>query len=412
MSKTEEKILISALDIGTSKVVALVAEITDSGDVVIIGMGSQPSKGLKKGVIVNIDATVNAIQKSIATAEHMADCEIGSVCVGIAGSHICSFDSNGVVAINDDEVSTKDIERVIEAAKAVPMPSDQKILHILPQDFLIDGQGGITEPVGMAGVRLESHVHMVTGSVSAVQNIIKCVNRCGLDTSDMVLEQLASSYSVLSEDEKELGVCLVDIGGGTTDVAVFIDGGIKHTSVIPIAGAQVTSDIAHALRMSTEAAEDIKLQYGCALTKLVKSDDAIEIPSIADRPARRVPLQTLSGVIEARCEELLSLVYQHLDEKKLLGNLGAGIVLTGGASKMSGIIPLAEEIFRMPIRLGTPQHVKGLTDVLNNPMHATGVGLLLYSNAQQGDTLNKLSIPMNSAETIWDRMRNWFGKHF
>lgn len=412
MPNTEEKKLISALDIGTSKVVALVAEVSEFGGIEIIGMGSQPSKGLKKGVIVNIDATVNAIQKSIATAEHMADCEIGSVCVGIAGSHICSFDSNGVVAISSDEVSPKDIERVIDAAKAVPMPADQKILHILPQDFLIDGQGGISEPVGMAGVRLESHVHMVTGSVSAVQNIIKCVNRCGLDTSDMVLEQLASSYSVLSDDEKELGVCLVDIGGGTTDVAVFVDGGIKHTSVIPIAGAQVTSDIAHALRISSDVAEDIKLQFGCALTKLVKSDDAIEVAGISNRPTRRVPLQTLSGVIEARCEELLSLVYKHLDEKKLLGSLGAGIVLTGGASKMSGIIPLAEEIFRIPVRLGKPQHVSGLKDILENPMHATGVGLLLYSNAQQGGALEKFNMPMNSVDGLFGRMKNWFGKHF
>ena len=411
MSKTQDKSLISALDIGTSKVVALVAEVTEQGDVSVIGIGSQPSKGLKKGVIVNIDSTVNAIQKAVEEAEHMADCEIGSVCVGIAGSHIRSFDSNGVVAVRDAEVAAHDVERVIDAAKAVPMPTDQKILHILPQDFLIDSQGGISEPVGMAGVRLEAKVHMVTGSVSAVQNIVKCVNRCGLEVSDMVLEQLASSYAVLSDDEKELGVCLVDIGGGTTDMAVFIEGAIRHTSVIPIAGAQVTSDIAHALRTPTDAAEDIKLQYGCAMTKLVKSDDAIEIPSVAGRPARRLPLQTLSGVIEARCEELLSLVYQNLSQQKLLDSLAAGIVLTGGASKMTGLIPLAEEIFRVPVRLGVPQHVTGLQDVLENPMHATGVGLLLYANAQQGEVMIHGG-SIEGADGVWSKMRNWFGKHF
>lgn len=404
--------LLSALDIGTSKVVALIAEVTEEDKINVIGIGSQPSRGLKKGVIVNIDATVKAIQKATEAAEHMADCQIENVCVGIAGSHIQSFDSNGIVAIRDQEVAPADVERVIEAAKAVALPSDQKIIHILPQDFLIDNQEGIKEPVGMAGVRLEANVHLVTGSISAVQNIIKCVNRCGLEVADMVLEQLASSYAVLTDDEKELGVCLVDIGGGTTDIAVFYDGAICHTSVIPVAGAQVTSDIAHALRIPTDAAESIKIESGCAMSSLVKADDAIEIPSTAGRPPRRLPIQTLSGVIEARCEELLNMVNDDLIKKNLLDSLGAGIVLTGGASKMKGIIQLAEEVFRVPVRLGLPENVTGLNDVLDNPMHSTGVGLLQYSHLQQQDPLTFDTPEQNDSEGVWKRMKNWFGKHF
>ncbi len=412
MSQAPERKLLSALDIGTSKVVALVAEVTENDKINVIGIGSQPSRGLKKGVIVNIDSTVKAIQKAVETAEHMADCQLDSVCVGIAGSHIHSFDSNGIVAIRNQEVVAADVERVIEAAKAVALPSDQKIIHILPQDFLIDNQEGIKEPIGMAGVRLEANVHLVTGSISAVQNIVKCVNRCGLEVSDMVLEQLASSYAVLTDDEKELGVCIVDIGGGTTDIAVFCDGAICHTSVIPVAGSQVTSDIAHALRVPTDAAEAIKIEHGCAMSSLVKADDAIEIPSTAGRPPRRLPVQTLSGVVEARCEELLNMISKDLSKKNLLDALGAGIVLTGGASKMKGIIPLAEEVFRVPVRLGSPTHVTGLNDVLDNPMHATGVGLLHYSHMQQKDPLSFEVTEDGSSEGVWKRMKNWFGKHF
>jgi len=412
MTDTSDKKLLSALDIGTSKVVALVAEITEDDKLKVIGIGSQPSRGLKKGVIVNIDSTVKAIQQAIEAAEQMADCQLGSVCVGIAGSHIQSFDSNGIVAVRDQEVVAADIERVIEAAKAVALPSDQKIIHILPQDFLIDNQEGIKEPIGMAGVRLEANVHLVTGSISAVQNIVRCVNRCGVDVSDMVLEQLASSYAVLTDDEKELGVCIVDIGGGTTDIAVFYDGSICHTSVIPVAGSQVTSDIAHALRVPTDAAEEIKIEHGCAMSSLVKADDAIEIPSTAGRPPRRLPIQTLSGVVEARCEELLSMINKDLSDKNILDSLGAGIVLTGGASKMKGLIQLAEEVFRVPVRLGSPTHVTGLTDVLDNPMHATGVGLLHYSHTQQENPMSFESTEDGSSEGVWKRMRSWFGKHF
>lgn len=411
MSKEADKQLLTALDIGTSKVVAVVAEETESGRVNIIGFGTQPSKGLKKGVIVNIDATVKAIKKAIEEAEHMADCEIGSVCVGIAGSHIRSFDSTGVVAIRNSEVYPEDVERVIDAAKAVALHADQRILHILPQDFLIDGQDGIKEPVGISGVRLEAKVHMVTGSVSAVQNIVKCVNRCGVDVSDIVLEQLASSYSVLTEDEKELGVCLVDIGGGTSDIAVFLNGAIRHTKVIPIAGAQVTNDLAHALRIPTDVAEEIKINYGNALMQNVRDGEVVEIPDVAGQTTRRIPAQTLASVVEARCEELLTLIYNDLEAQGLLDQLAAGIVLTGGAAKMRGLIELAEEIFRVPVRLGVPQYVTGLTDIMQNPMHATGAGLLLYSKAQQAE-----AIPYDSDDSekdgVWHKMKRWFSDHF
>ncbi|MDF2690705.1 MAG: cell division protein FtsA [Gammaproteobacteria bacterium] len=414
MSRTPDKNLITALDIGTSKVVAIVAEQTDSGKINVIGIGVQPSRGLKKGVIVNIDTTVQAIQKAVEEAEHMADCKIASVCVGIAGSHIHSFNSNGVVAVRDQEVSNADVERVIEAAKAVAIPTDQRILHILPQEFVIDSQEGIKEPVGMSGVRLEAKVHMVSGSISAAQNIVKCVGACGLDVSDLVLEQLASSYSVLTEDEKELGVCLVDIGGGTADITVFTEGAIRHTSVIPIAGSQVTSDIAHALRIPTQYAEAIKIQHGVALTRMASSEESIEVKGVGERPGRRLSMQTLASVIEARYEELFGLIYQDLKNSGFADHLASGIVLTGGASKMPGVLELAEEVFRVPVRLGVPHSVVGLTDVVCNPIHATGVGLLMYTQQQQKESMQvevASSVPENE-EGIISRMKSWFSRHF
>ncbi|MFZ9034651.1 MAG: cell division protein FtsA [Francisellaceae bacterium] len=413
MADTSQRRILSALDIGTSKVVALIAEINDNEALNIIGIGTQPSKGLKKGVIVNIDATVKAIQKAVEEAEEIAGVAIKQAYVGIAGSHIRSFDSHGVVAIKGHEVSYEDLERVIESAKAVPMPADQEILHILYQDFLIDNQPGIKEPVGMAGVRLEAQVHMVTASSSALQNIKKCVTRCGIAMQDIVLEQLASSYSVLSDDEKELGVCIVDIGAGTTGVAVFIEGAIKHTSVIPIAGSQVTSDIAHALRVATDTAERIKIQYGSAMSNMVKSDDAVEIPGLADRLARRVPLQSLAGVIEARMEELFSLIYESLEKNNLLEQISAGVVLTGGASKMHGMAQLAEEIFRVPVRVGGPANITGVQDVLHNPVHATGVGLLMYNQVQLSEGIDEILDDKDGDDMgLWRRMKGWFGKHF
>lgn len=412
MSRTPDKNLITALDIGTSKVVAIVAEVTDKDKLHVIGVGVQPSKGLKKGVIVNIETTVQAIQKSIEEAEHMADCKITSVCAGIAGSHIQSFNSNGVVAIRDQEVSNADVERVIEAAKAVAIPADQRILHILPQEFLIDDQAGIKEPVGMSGVRLEAKVHMVTGSISAAQNIVRCIRQCGLEVNDLVLEQLASSYSVLTEDEKELGVCLVDIGGGTADISVFTEGAIRHTSVIPIAGSQVTNDIAHALRTPTQYAEAIKIQHGIALTRLADPEESIEVRGVADRPGRRLALQTLASVIEARYEELFNLIYADLQRHGFADRLAAGIVLTGGSSKMRGVLELAEEVFRLPVRLGYPQHVTGLTDVISNPIHATGVGLLLYMRQQQKENPNAPVAMPTDESGIWAKMKQWFARHF
>ncbi len=408
MSKRSEKDLVVGLDIGTTKVVAIVCEINADGQVEIIGIGSHPSRGLKKGVVVNIESTVQSIQRAVEEAELMAGCQIHSVYAGIAGSHIRSLNSHGIVAIRDNEVTAADVERVIEAARAVAIPADQKILHILPQEFIIDHQEGIREPIGMSGVRLEAKVHIVTGAVSAAQNIIKCVRRCGLEVDDIVLEQLASSYAVLTEDEKELGVCLVDIGGGTTDIAIFIDGAIRHTAVIPIAGDQVTNDIAVALRTPTQFAEEIKIKYGCALRQLANVNESIDVPSVGDRPPRRLARQTLAEVIEPRYEELLSLVQAELQRSGYEGLVAAGVVLTGGTAKMEGVIELAEEVFHLPVRLGLPQNVMGLADVVRNPIHATGVGLLLFA-CQNRATNRGVDIKVrDGVKSVWGRMKGWF----
>lgn len=411
MSKKMEKNLIVGLDIGTSKVVAIVGEITPDDEVEIIGLGSHPSRGLKKGVVVNIESTVQSIQRAVEEAELMSGCQIHSVYAGIAGSHVRSLNSHGIVAIRDKEVTTVDVERVIDAARAVAIPADQKILHILPQEFIIDEQESIREPVGMSGVRLEAKVHMVTGAVSAAQNIIKCVRRCGLEVDDIILEQLASSHSVLTDDEKELGVCLVDIGGGTTDIAVFTEGAIRHTAVIPIAGDQVTNDIAVALRTPTQHAEEIKIKYACALTQLANADETIEVPSVGERPDRRLARQTLAEVVEPRYEELFTLIQAELRRSGFEDLCAAGIVLTGGSSKMEGAVELAEEIFHMPVRLGVPQYVSGLVDVVRNPIHSTGVGLLLfgYNNRAVRESEARMG---NGFKSVWNRMKNWFQGNF
>lgn len=411
MSKKAEKNLIVGLDIGTSKVVAIVGEVTPENEIEIIGLGSHPSRGLKKGVVVNIESTVQSIQRAVEEAELMAGCQIHSVYAGIAGSHIRSLNSHGIVAIRDKEVVPADVDRVIDAARAVAIPADQKILHILPQEFIIDDQESIREPVGMSGVRLEAKVHMVTGAVSAAQNIIKCVRRCGLEVDDIILEQLASSHSVLTDDEKELGVCLVDIGGGTTDIAVFTEGAIRHTAVIPIAGDQVTNDIAVALRTPTQHAEEIKIKYACALTQLASADETIEVPSVGDRPERRLARQTLAEVVEPRYEELFTLIQAELRRSGFEDLCAAGIVLTGGSSKMEGAVELAEEIFHMPVRMGVPQYVTGLVDVVRNPIHATGVGLLLfgYHNRALRETEARMG---NGLNAILQRMKSWFQGNF
>ncbi len=411
MSKRMEKNLIVGLDIGTSKVVAIVGEITPDNEVEIIGLGSHPSRGLKKGVVVNIESTVQSIQRAIEEAELMSGCQIHSVYAGIAGSHVRSLNSHGIVAIRDKEVTSADVERVIDAARAVAIPADQKILHILPQEFIIDEQESIREPIGMSGVRLEAKVHMVTGAVSAAQNIIKCVRRCGLEVDDIILEQLASSHSVLTDDEKELGVCLVDIGGGTTDIAVFTEGAIRHTAVIPIAGDQVTNDIAVALRTPTQYAEEIKIKYACALTQLASVEETIEVPSVGERPDRRLARQTLAEVVEPRYEELFTLIQAELRRSGFEDLCAAGIVLTGGSSKMEGAVELAEEIFHMPVRLGAPQYVTGLVDVVRNPIHSTGVGLLLFG--YQNRAMRESEARMGSGfKSIWNRMKNWFQGNF
>jgi len=411
VSKKGEKNLIVGLDIGTSKVVAIVGEVTPENDIDVIGIGSHPSRGLKKGVVVNIESTVQSIQRAVEEAELMAGCQIHSVYAGIAGSHIRSLNSHGIVAIRDKEVTTADVERVIDAARAVAIPADQRILHILPQEFIIDNQEGIREPIGMSGVRLEAKVHMVTGAVSAAQNIIKCVRRCGLEVDDIILEQLASSYAVLTEDEKELGVCLVDIGGGTTDMAVFTEGAIRHTAVIPIAGDQVTNDIAVALRTPTQHAEEIKIKYACALTQLASPDESIEVPSVGDRPARRLARQTLAEVVEPRYEELFTLVQAELRRSGFEDLCAAGVVLTGGSAKMEGVVELSEEIFHMPVRLGLPQFVTGLVDIVKNPIFSTGVGLLLFGFHNRA--MREAEVRMSgSLRSVMKRMKSWFQGNF
>ncbi|GGK54820.1 cell division protein FtsA [Amphritea balenae] len=406
--------MIVALDIGTSKVVCLVGEIGLDGTIDIVGIGSHESRGLKRGVVVNIESTVHSIQRAVEEAELMAGCKIHSVTVGIAGSHINSMNSHGIVAVRDGEVMEHDLERVIDAARAVAIPADQKILHILPQEYVIDNQEGIREPLGMSGVRLEAKVHLVTGAVNAVQNIEKCVQRCGLVVDNSVLEQLASSYSVLTEDEKELGVCMVDMGGGTTDIAIFTGGAIRHTAVIPIAGDQVTNDIAMALRTPTPHAEDIKIKYACALAQLASADDTIKVPSVGDRPARDLSRQALAEVVEPRYDELFTLVQAELRRSGFEDLAAAGIVLTGGTAKMEGAVELAEEIFHMPVRLAIPKGVRGMEDILASPIYATGIGLLQYAK-QDNQHLGEAVVVEEVTEpgpNVLNRMKSWFQGNF
>jgi cell division protein FtsA len=412
MAKRSDRNLLVGLDIGTSKVVAIVGEIKADGALEIIGVGSHPSRGLKKGVVVNIESTVQSIQRAVEEAELMAGCEIHSVYAGIAGSHVRSLNSHGIVAIKDKEVVQGDVERVIDAAKAVAIPADQKILHVLPQEYIIDAQEGIRDPIGMSGVRLEAKVHIVTGADSAAQNIVKCVQRCGLAVDDIVLEQLASSYAVLTEDEKDLGVCMVDIGGGTTDIAVFGGGAIRHTAVIPIAGDQITNDIAVSMRTPTQYAEDIKIKYACALSQLANPDETIEVPSVGDRPPRRLARQTLAEIVEPRYEELFGLIRDELRRAGLEEQVATGIVLTGGSAKMEGAIELAEEVFHMPVRLGVPQYVTGLSEVVSNPIHATGVGLLLYAKSNMASQRTEAPLLAGGMKNLLERMKAWFQGNF
>jgi len=410
MNKIANDNTLIGLDIGTSKVVAVVGKTNEDGSLEVLGLGSSKSRGLKKGVVVNIDTTVESIQRAIEEAELMAGCPVNSVYCGIAGSHIKSMNSHGIVAIKDKEVVQADIDRVIDAAKAVAIPADQRVLHILPQEFIIDEQGGVREPLGMAGVRLEAKVHLVTSAVNAVQNIEKCARLSGLQANDIVLEQLASSYAVLTDDEKELGVCMVDIGGGTTDIAIFTGGAIRHTAVIPIAGDQVTNDIAMALRTPTQHAEDIKIKYACALTQLAGPDERIKVPSVGDRPPRDLSRQALAEVVEPRYEELITLVQSELRRSGFEELISAGVVLTGGSAKMEGVVELAEEIFHMPVRLGTPKGILGLTDAILDPVYSTGVGLLLYGQKELQE--KGISAVNTKNENVFQRVKQWVKGNF
>lgn len=410
MPKNPEKNLIFALDIGTSKIAALVGEVCQDNQIEIIGFGIHPSCGLKRGVVVNIESTVQSIQRAVEEAELMAGCEIRSTYTGIAGSHIRSLNSHGIVAIRNREVNQSDVDRVIDAAKAVAIPADQKILHILTQEFIIDNQEGVHEPVGMSGVRLEAKVHIVTGAVSATQNITKCVRRCGLQVGDIVLEQLASSHSVLTNDEKELGVCMVDIGGGTTDIAIFTEGAIRHTHVIPIAGDHVTNDVAVALRTPTQYAEKIKIKHASALPEEVDPEEIIQVSSVAKRPSKQVQRRALAQVVAARYEELFELVLAELQRSGFENLITAGVVLTGGASRIPGCIELCERIFQMPVRLGFPQYVNGLADVRDNPIYATAVGLLIHGH--QNPINNRPTFYLDRSLSLWQRMKSWFQGNF
>ena len=401
--------MIVGLDIGTSKVVAIVGEVAPDGTLKIVGLGSHASRGLKKGVVVNIESTVQSIQRAVEEAELMAGCQIHSVYAGIAGSHIRSLNSHGIVAIRDREVYAHDVERVIDAAQAVAIPADQKILHILPQEYVIDSQEGIKEPLGMSGVRLEAKVHVVTCAVNASQNIEKCIRRCGLEVEEVILEQLASSYAVLTDDERELGVCLVDIGGGTTDIAIFTEGAIRHTGVIPIAGDQVTNDIAMALRTPTQYAEEIKIRYACALAQLAGADQTIKVPGVGERGARDLSRQALAEVVEPRYDELFTLVQAEIRRSGFEDVLAGGIVLTGGTAKMEGVVELAEEIFHMPVRIGAPAGVQGMLDIVKNPIYSTAVGLLLFGVKQYTANIGVKEPP---GRGLVKKMKQWFQGNF
>ena len=409
--KSQNTDIIVALDVGTSKIAAVVAEVNDEGQYEVIGLGSSASQGMKKGVVVNIESTVNAIQRALEEAELMADRKIKEVWTGIAGGHIKSFNSHGMVAVQGHEVTQVDIDRVVETARAIPIPTDQQILHVLNQEFAIDGQEDVREPLAMSGMRLEVKVHIVTGAVSAAQNILKCVRRCGLEVGELILQPLASAMAVLSEDEKDLGVCLIDIGGGTSDIAIYTQGAIRHTAVIPIAGDQITSDIAMAFRTPTKEAEDIKRRYGCALRGLADSNETIEVPGVGDRPSKKLSRQMLSEVIEPRIEELYALVHAEIKRSGFEELLSSGVVITGGSSAMEGMVDLGEEVLHMPVRLGTPSYVGSLSEVIRNPRYSTSAGLL--SAAVSHREKQKVDQMKNgSVKTVVSKMKRWFETNF
>ena len=402
--------LIVGLDIGTTKICAVVGEPSEQGGIDIVGIGTFPSTGLRRGVVVNIDQTVQSIRKAVDEAENMAGCEIRSVYAGIAGSHIKGSNSHGVIAVKAREVNQRDIERVLDAAKAVAIPTDREVIHILPQEYVIDSQRGIANPLGMAGVRLEVNVHIVTGAVPSVQNILRSCQRARLDVTDIVLEALASSKSILTEEERELGVAIVDLGGGTSDIAVFAGNAIKHTGAVSLGGQNLTNDIAYGLRTPMSAAEQIKVRHGCALAELVRPDEIIEVASVGGRPSRHLPRQLLTEICEARMEEILTLVDQDLERSGFKRQIGAGVVLTGGTALIQGCPELAEQIFNMPTRLGCPRNLGGLKDMVNNPQYATAVGLLFYGAEMEGggSRFRSGGNETSTFNSILTRMKQWF----
>lgn len=398
------------LDIGTTKICAIVGEITDDG-IDIIGIGSHPSRGLRKGVVINIESTVDSIKKAVEEAEMMAGGTITSVTTGIAGGHIRGINSHGIVAIKDGEVRPVDVDRVIDAAQAVVIPMDREVIHVIPQEFIIDDQDGIRDPVGMSGVRLEAKVHIVTAAVTSAQNIVKCANRAGLNVNDIVLEQLASAESTLTTEEKELGVAIIDIGGGTTDIAIFSGGSVVYTSVLSVGGNHITNDIAVGLRTPSAEAEKIKQKYGCALTSMVRKEETIEVPSVGGRSDRILSRQILSEIIEPRVEEILTLVQQEIVKSGHEDLIASGIVLTGGSSILTGMPELAEQVFNLPVRRGIPRGIGGLVEVVKSPMHATGVGLVLH--ASQNLTNKRFRMRDNNVYgKVKERMKEWLGEIF
>ncbi len=410
MARKDDKQMMVALDIGTSKVVAIVGEVNLDSQLEVVCIGTHPARGLKKGVVVNIESTVQSIQRAAEEAEQMAGCRIHSVYAGISGSHIRSRNSHGMAPIKSGEVTAEDVARVLESARAVAIPADQKILHSIPQEYLIDQQEGIREPIGMSGVRLEANVHLVTGAINAAQNVTKCVHRCGYQVDEVILQQLASAEAVLTDDERDLGVCLVDIGGGTTDIAVFTQGSISHSAVIPIGGDQVTNDIAVALRTPTQHAEQIKIQYACCLSQLVNADELIEVPSITGRAPQRLARQNLAEVVQNRYEELFELVQDQLQRSGFESLIGAGVVLTGGSSRMEGALELAEEVFHMPVRLGSPNRVVGLNGLIDNPIYSTAVGLLLFGHRYP--SFKQLIEDQGDQHGLFERLKRWVQGNF
>ncbi|MBF0491898.1 MAG: cell division protein FtsA [Deltaproteobacteria bacterium] len=402
--------LIVGLDIGTTKVAAIVGEVTDDG-IDIIGIGSHPSRGLRKGVVINIESTVESIKKAISEAELMAGCDITSVYAGIAGGHIKGFNSHGIVAIKDKEVRTTDVDRVIDAAQAVAIPLDREVIHVIPQEYVVDGQDGIKEPIGMSGVRLESKVHIVTAAVTSAQNIVKCANRCGLNVNDIILQPLASGESILTQEEKELGVALVDVGGGTSDLVIYVGGAVVHTSVITLGGNHVTNDVAVGLRTPAAEAERIKQKYGCSLASMVQKEETIEVPSVGGRKPRILSRQILAEIIEPRVEEIFSLVQQEIIKSGFEDRIASGIVLTGGSVILEGMPELAEQVFNLPVRRGSPRGIGGLVDVVKSPMYATGVGLVIWGSKCQASSRFKVR-ETNIYTKVKDRMKEWFGEIF